>query len=90
MWHARAPTPPNGTEVLQPRRRPGGLALAQERITALELTTSLALDAALLARDGIHGDPADRIIAATAISLNAPLVTKDRALRGFAPLATIW
>lgn len=65
-------------------------ALAQERITALELTTSLAVDAALLARDGIHGDPADRIIAATAMSLNAALVTKDRALRGFAPLATIW
>lgn len=65
-------------------------ALAQERITPLDLTAALALDAALLARDGIHGDPADRIIAATAISLNAPLVTKDRALRGFAPLATIW
>lgn len=65
-------------------------ALAQERVTQLDLTAALALDAALLAQDGIHGDPADRIIAATAIALHALLVTKDRALRAFAPLTTVW
>lgn len=65
-------------------------ALSQERIAPLDLSAQQALDAALLAREGMHGDAADRIIAATAMSLRSPLVTKDRALRSFAPLATIW
>lgn len=37
-----------------------------------------------------HGDPADRIITATAISLNATLVTADKRLRAYAPLQTMW
>jgi PIN domain nuclease of toxin-antitoxin system len=37
-----------------------------------------------------HADPADRIIAATAISLDAPLVTCDDLLRGVRGLKTIW
>lgn len=35
-------------------------------------------------------DPADRIIAATALRLECPLVTKDRRLRGQQSLHTIW
>lgn len=65
-------------------------ALSQERVVSLDLTAELALDAAKLAGQGLHGDPADRIIAATAMSLESPLVTKDRLLRNFAPLTTIW
>jgi PIN domain nuclease of toxin-antitoxin system len=38
----------------------------------------------------IPGDPADRIIAATATVLNAPLVTADAKLRAYKPLATVW
>lgn len=37
-----------------------------------------------------HADPADRIIAATALSLGAPLVTKDRKLQSYSHLKTIW
>ncbi|GAM10164.1 ribonuclease VapC22 [Geobacter sp. OR-1] len=37
-----------------------------------------------------HADPADRIIAATALSLGAPLVTKDDKLRNYPHLKTIW
>jgi len=37
-----------------------------------------------------HPDPADRIIAATALSLGAELVTKDDKLRNYAHLKTIW
>jgi len=37
-----------------------------------------------------HRDPADRIIAATAIVLGAPLVTGDQKLRAFSGVATIW
>jgi PIN domain nuclease of toxin-antitoxin system len=36
------------------------------------------------------GDPADRIIAATALVLGAPLVTHDRKLMDLPNLATIW
>jgi len=35
-------------------------------------------------------DPADRIIAATALHLACPLVTKDRRLRSQARLNTVW
>lgn len=38
----------------------------------------------------LHGDPADRIIAATARLLNARLVTADRRLRGLREVATLW
>ena len=40
--------------------------------------------------DEMHGDPTDRIIAATAILLNAPLVTADTKLRGYRALNTVW
>lgn len=37
-----------------------------------------------------HGDPADRIIAATAIHHRAPLITADEKLRALAGLETVW
>lgn len=40
--------------------------------------------------DEMHGDPADRIIAATAIVLNAALVTADTKLRAYKALDTVW
>jgi PIN domain nuclease of toxin-antitoxin system len=38
----------------------------------------------------MHGDPADRIIAATARSLGARLVTADERLRGLPDVVTVW
>jgi len=38
----------------------------------------------------MHGDPADRLIAATAILLGMPLVTGDEKLRANPSLQTIW
>jgi len=38
----------------------------------------------------INSDPADRLIAATSILLNAPIVTADENLRGASVLKTIW
>lgn len=38
----------------------------------------------------MHGDPADRMIAATATVLGAPLVTADGRLRSLPGLRTIW
>lgn len=37
-----------------------------------------------------HKDPADRLIAATAIYHNAPLITADNKLKSLEPLTVIW
>ena len=38
----------------------------------------------------LHGDPADRLIVATALLASAPLVTKDERLQRYGHLQTIW
>ena len=38
----------------------------------------------------IHEDPADRIIIATAMTLGAPLVSKDTKIRSYPHVETIW
>ncbi len=38
----------------------------------------------------LHKDPADRLIAATAIHHNAPLITADKKLRELNALTVIW
>ena len=38
----------------------------------------------------MHGDPADRVIAATALRLAARLVTADERLRAFPGVRTVW
>jgi PIN domain nuclease of toxin-antitoxin system len=53
------------------------------------LDNGIAIRSVILA-DFPHPDPVDRIIAATALVLEMPLVTKDRKLRGYSPLRTIW
>lgn len=40
--------------------------------------------------ESVPGDPADRIIAATAIALGAKLVTADKRLRAVPRLRTVW
>ena len=40
--------------------------------------------------DEIHGDPADRLITATAVVLGAPLVTADEKLRGSSLVKSVW
>src|ERR1700759_684115 len=40
--------------------------------------------------DAFPGDPMDRLIAATALTLNAPLLTHDDRLREVQSLQTIW
>lgn len=44
---------------------------------------AIAIDAGELA-DGLHGDPADRVMIATARALNCPLVTADRRIIDYA------
>lgn len=64
--------------------------LAQPRIRVLDLLPQIALAAGQLGREGFHGDPADRMIVATARHHGLPLVTKDEAIRAFPGVETIW
>jgi PIN domain nuclease of toxin-antitoxin system len=64
-------------------------ALAQDRVEALPLGANVAVAAGMLSRR-LRGDPADRIIYATAQAANATLVTKDPVLRRFDPQRTLW
>ena len=47
-----------------------------------ELTAAAAVEAGMY--EGMHGDPVDRMLYATARALDVPLVTKDRSLHDFA------
>ena len=64
-------------------------ALGQEAVEVLPLTPRIAAAAGMLA-ESFPGDPADRLIYATAVSENAALVTKDEALQRFDRKRTIW
>jgi PIN domain nuclease of toxin-antitoxin system len=58
------------------------------RLNILPLTPAIAA----LAESGIvaHGDPGDRLIAATAIAHHSPLLTADEKLRATPGLRCIW
>ena len=64
-------------------------ALAADRIVRLTLTPEIALAAGSVA-DPFPGDPADRIIYATAVATGSSLVTADRRIEAFDPARVIW
>ena len=62
--------------------------IAARRLIVLPVTPAIA---ALSTTNSVpEGDPADRLIAATAISHGATLITKDERLIGLPDLPTIW
>ena len=65
-------------------------ALADARVEPLLPSPEIAVAAGLLDPESFPGDPADRLIYATARSADAPLITRDRAIRRFDPQGTIW
>jgi PIN domain nuclease of toxin-antitoxin system len=65
-------------------------ALAMERVEVAALTADAAVKAGTLGAEGFHGDPADRMIAATAMLRGVELVTKDAKIREFPGVRTIW
>lgn len=59
--------------------------------TAVELVPAdTAIWLRALGLDWAHRDPADRVIAATALGLGVPILTKDDAMRSFQGVASIW
>jgi PIN domain nuclease of toxin-antitoxin system len=63
------------------------LALSARSTHVLPLTPEIA---ALSVSLGLHGDPADRLIAATTVHHGAQLVTSDQRLRDVPGVPTIW
>ncbi len=64
-------------------------ALARPRVRPLPITPEIGIRAAELGSD-FPGDPADRLITATAIAQRAVLITRDRSITAFPNVATIW
>jgi PIN domain nuclease of toxin-antitoxin system len=66
--------------------------LSTDRVTTAQLTAGVAVSAGEL--QSFHGDPADRMIVASAIAANVPLLTKDSKIRDWARsskrLTAIW
>ncbi|MHB8618137.1 MAG: type II toxin-antitoxin system VapC family toxin [Chloroflexota bacterium] len=65
-------------------------ALSRERLEPLVLTADAALEAAFLPSERFPGDPADRLIYASARLAGARLVTRDARLRAYDPVLTVW
>lgn len=65
-------------------------ALRGDEVELLLVDAEVAITAALLDRRRFPGDPADRIIFASALAHGARLGTKDRRIRAFDKAATIW
>ena len=57
-------------------------------IKIIDISPDIAADSTLLL-DNFHGDPADRIIAATAINMGATLLTRDRQILAWAELGNV-
>ena len=66
-----------------------GRALSLPRVDLLPLTPAVAIKAAELPAN-FPGDPADRLIAATAILESALLITKDERMQESAVVRTAW
>lgn len=65
-------------------------ALSLDRVREVAVDGRIAVNAALLERAGFHMDPFDMVVYATAEALDARLVTKDRRIRDFDPVRTVW
>lgn len=64
-------------------------ALQYPGVLLLDLDPEIAVLSARLPGK-FHGDPADRIIVATCMKYGCPLITKDRKIRSWGKIKTIW
>lgn len=65
------------------------LALEFDKIKLIPLTPEISIQSVKFGRE-FHGDPADRIIAATSVLTKSQLITKDEKLRKNKSIVTNW
>lgn len=65
------------------------LALQHPKVKLLPLTPAIAVLSTQLPGD-FHGDPADRLIVATSLIQQAPLISKDRKIQSWGYVEVIW
>lgn len=65
-------------------------AFAQPKVACAALDWHIAAAAGAISAEHLHGDPADRLIVATARALRSPLVSRDERLRAFPGVDVIW
>ena len=65
------------------------LATTQKALHLVELTRSILTESCRLPKP-FHGDPADQIIVATARNHAAILITKDRKIRNYTHVQSVW
>ena len=64
-------------------------ALSIDKLRVVPVSDSIAIEAGLFGTN-FHGDPADRIIIATALDLRATLVTRDQRIQDADLVPTLW
>ncbi len=65
-------------------------ALARPKLMLVDLSVDITITAGFLGQEGFHGDPADRLIVSTAMHYGVNLITKDKKIRAFKKVQTIW
>lgn len=63
--------------------------LSEQNVSVVAIDSRIAERSTSIAQN-FHGDPADQLIAATAIELNVPVITADERLRKSPAVRTIW
>ena len=62
--------------------------LKYPKLKVIDINSQILIQSVML--EGVHPDPADRIILATCLLNNLPLVTKDKKLLDWEGVETIW
>lgn len=91
FWEVATLVAKGRTGLDRPTRAWTSDVLGMARVASVDVSPEVAVAAAEL--EGFHGDPADRIMVATALCDSVPLVTKDRRIRSWAQsrlLTCIW
>jgi PIN domain nuclease of toxin-antitoxin system len=83
FWEVGMLTAKGKLELRLPAEKWSRSLLKMRGFNFMSLEPSIAVASSVLPGD-IHGDPADRIIIATARALNCPLLTADRAILDYA------
>lgn len=65
-------------------------AIALPKVELVGITAEIAVLAGELGATGFHGDPADRLLVATSLVRNAPLLTRDERIRSSPGVRCIW